>query len=229
MSDWFEAHVASVSPAAEGLVSVTLDVPKGVAGSHVSPGQYVKLAIEGVGEGFFAIASRAEPNEHRFEVLLKLGTALTDAVAKLERGSALRTSAALGKGFPIDRAVGKDLVLVATGSGISPVRSVIETVMARREDFGVVSLYFGVRTPGSFAYRRSFDEWRAAKIEVYPVVSRPQDSGWTGLTGYVQSHLGGVHVPTAIAFLCGQKAMVTAVREALAGLGMPADSMYLNF
>jgi NAD(P)H-flavin reductase len=229
MSDWFEAHVASVSPAAEGLVHVILDVPKGVAGSHTSPGQYVKLAIEGVGEGFFAIASRPHPGGHRFDLLLKLGTPLTDAIAHLAPGSALRSSAALGKGFPIDRAVGRDLVLVATGSGISPVRSVIEAVMQRRADFGIVSLYFGVRTPGSFAYRQSFDEWRAAKVEVYPVVSRPQDTGWTGLTGYVQSHLGGVHVPTALAFLCGQKAMVTAVREALAKLGMPADSMYLNF
>lgn len=229
MSDWFEAHVASVSPAAEGLVHVILEVPKGVAASHTSPGQYVKLAIESVGEGFFAIASAPYPGEHRFELLLKLGTALTDAIAKLAPGSPVRSSAALGKGFPLDRAVGRDLVLVATGSGISPVRSVIETVMQRRADFGIVSLYFGARTPGSFAYRKSFEEWRAAKIEVYPVVSRPQDTGWTGLTGYVQSHLGGVHLSTAIAFLCGQKAMVTAVREALAKLGMPLDSMYLNF
>ena len=229
MSDWFEARVASVIPAAEGLVHVSLDVPKEVAASHVAPGQYLKVATEGAGEGFFAIASRPDPSADRVQLLLKLGGAAADAVAHLPAGSAVRTTAAQGKGFPLDRAVGRDLVLVATGSGISPMRSVIEAVIPRRGDFGIVSLYFGARTPRSFAFEESFDAWRTAKIEVFPVVSQPQDTGWTGLTGYVQSHLGGVHLSTGIAFLCGQKGMVAAVREALGTLGMPADSMYLNF
>lgn len=229
MSEWFEARVVTVLPAAQGLVHVALDVPRAVTETHVSPGQYVKLAVEGTGESFFAIASPPDATGGRIEMLLKLGSAVTDAIARLEPGSVVRTSRAQGKGFPLERAVGRDLVLVATGSGISPVRSVIETVIARRADFGIVSLYFGARTPEAFAYRESFDAWRAANIDVYPVVSRPQDSGWKGLTGYVQSHLDGVHLSTGIAFLCGQKSMVEAVRKTLGERGMPADSVFLNF
>jgi len=229
MSDWFEAHLASISPAAEGLVRAELDVPQGVATSHTAPGQYVKLAIEGIGESFFAIASAPNPTRHRIELLLKLGSIFVDALARMPMGGALRTTMAQGKGFPMDRARGRDLVLVATGSGISSVHSVIEAVLQHRADFAKVSLYFGARTPATFAYRDDFDAWRAADIDVRLVVSRPKDTGWDGLTGYVQTHLQGLHLPKAIAFLCGQKAMVDAVKIALAEHGMPAESIYLNF
>ncbi len=229
MSDWFEARVVDVSPAAEGLVHLYLEVPREVAASHAIPGQYVKVSPASGGEGFFAIASGPGSRGDQLTLLIKLGGAVADAIAGLSAGATLRVTAAQGKGFPIDRAVGRDLVLVATGSGISPVRSVIEAVLARRADFGKVSLYFGARTPGAFAYRDEWEAWRAAGIDVFPVASRPQDSSWTGLTGYVQTHLQGVHMSTALAFLCGQKAMVEAVKKALAEQGMSPESVFLNF
>lgn len=224
-----EAHIASISPAAEGLVRVSLAVSPALAASYVSPGQYVKIGLENVGDSFFAIASRPHPPGDHIELLLKLGSPLTDALAALSPGAPVRATAAQGKGFPIERAVGRDLVLVATGSGISPIRSVLETVVHRRSDFEKVSLYFGARTPSAFAYTDELPAWRAAAIDVFPIVSRPLDTGWTGLTGYVQTHLDGVHLKTALAFLCGQKPMVEAVRKALTERGMPAESVYLNF
>ncbi|MBK8252142.1 MAG: NAD-binding oxidoreductase [Polyangiaceae bacterium] len=229
MSEWLNAEVVSTAPAADGLFHLTLRVPENVAASHTVAGQYVKLQVSGVGEGFFAIASRPGAHANAFELLLKRGAAVADAIGALNAGNSVLTTSAQGKGFPIDKAVGHDVVLVATGSGISPIRSALETIVGRRSEFGTVSLYFGARTPQSFAYREQFDAWRAAKIEVFPVVSRPADTGWTGLTGYVQTHLGGVHIASAVAFLCGQKAMVEGVKEALAALKMPAENVYLNF
>jgi len=223
-----EARVASITPAADGLVRVRLDAPSGFAASHVAPGQYVK-ATAGGGESYFAIASKPGPEGDRVELLLKLGSPVADAIAALAQGDALRISSAQGKGFPLARAAGRELVLVATGSGISPIRSVIEAVASRRSDFGRVSLHVGARTPSAFAYVDEFSAWRASGIDVFPVVSRPQETGWTGLTGYVQAHLDGVHLATAIAFLCGQKAMIEVVKKTLAERGMPAESMHLNF
>lgn len=229
MTDWLEARVASISPAAENLVHLHLEVPREIASSHTAPGQYVKLALEGVGEGFFAIASRPGKSGDRLELLLKLGSALTDAASRLPAGGSIRITTAQGKGFPFDRAKGRDIVLVATGSGISPIRSVIEAAIADRESYRKVALYFGARTPVAFAYRDEWQAWRASAIDVFPVVSRPQDTGWDGLTGYVQTHLQGVHLATALAFLCGQKPMVEAVKKALSEQGVPADAIFLNF
>src|SRR5262245_50685805 len=126
MTDWLDARVASISPAAEGLVHVSLDVSREVAASHTAPGQYVKLEKDGLGESFFAIASRPNPTGDRFDFLLKSGSALADAIAALAPGDVIHTTVAQGKGFPLDRAHGCDVVLVATGSGISPVRSLIQ-------------------------------------------------------------------------------------------------------
>lgn len=229
MSDPFDARVASVSPAAEGLIHVELEVPPEVAASFAVPGQYLKVTVEGAGDAYLAIASRPGAAADRVELLLKLGGAVTDAIAKMGAGGAVKTTGAQGKGFPLDRAKGHDLVLVGTGSGISPLRSVIEAVAASRSEFGKVSLYFGARTPGAMAYQERFEAWRAAGVDVFPVVSRPQDSGWTGLTGYVQTHLAGVHTDSAVAFLCGQKAMVEAVKKGLAERGMHAERIFLNF
>src|SRR5206468_2705835 len=110
-------------PAAHGLFHLVLDA-KGtaIAGAHRLAGQYVKLALDGIGEGFFAIAS-APGDGHHFEFLLKSGAPLTDALRARKVGEGVKVSAPSGKGFPLERARGHDLLLFATGSGISPIRS----------------------------------------------------------------------------------------------------------
>lgn len=222
-----EATITSISGAAEGLALVRLDVGEALARSYATPGQYTKAQVEGVGESFFAIASA--PGSATWDLLLKRGSPLVDAIASKNPGDRLAVATAMGKGFPIERAAGRDLVLVATGSGISPIRAVIEHVRAHRSSFGAVSLHFGARTPQSFAFAGDFDGWRAAGISVRLVVSRPEEANWSGLTGYVQSHLGGLDLPNAVVFLCGQKAMVAAAKEILSKQGISADHMFLNF
>lgn len=225
---WSPAHVAAVAPAAEGLVTLALDVGgTPLAGTHRAPGQYVRLALPEVGEGVFAIASA--PARTRWEFLLKTGSALPDALAALPAGAVVQVSAPEGRGFPLETAHGSDLLLFATGSGISAIRSVIESVRADRARFGEVTLYFGARTPEAFAYRDELEHWEAAGIRVVRTVSQPGASGWQGLTGYVQAHLGEVRTEGAHAFLCGQADMVEGVTQALATRGMPRERMHLNY
>jgi NAD(P)H-flavin reductase len=229
MSRWYEAEVSAVNPAAEGLTSIELDL-KGtpLAGTHQIPGQYVTLGMAGVGQGTFAIASA--PDEGRnFEFLVKGGSPLTDALRGARPGTKVQISLPTGKGFPLDRAVGKNLLLFATGSGISAIRSVIEWVRGHRSDFGRVYLYFGARTPGAFAYEAELAQWEKTGIEVFRSVSQPGESGWKGLTGYIQNHLGELDVKNAVAFLSGQKSMVADVTRALRRRGVSPEDIHLNF
>ncbi len=215
MSKWSEAKVTAVHPAAEGLTSLELDL-RGtpLAGTHRQPGQYVSLSLEGVGAGLFAIAS-APHADARFEFLIKRGSPLADALRLLQPGSKVRVSLPAGQGFPIAKAEGKNLLFFATGSGISSIRSVIHFVRQDRSDYGRISLYFGARTPTSFAYERELEAW--------------QREGRKGLTGYIQSHLGELNVDNAVAFLSGQPAMVEEVTRALMQRGLPRQNIYLNF
>jgi NAD(P)H-flavin reductase len=229
MSKWSEAKVTAVHPAAEGLTSLELDL-RGtpLAGTHRQPGQYVSLSLDGVGAGLFAISS-APHADARFEFLIKRGSPLSDALRQLQPGSKVRVSLPAGKGFPIAKAEGKNLLLFATGSGISSIRSVIHFVRQDRSDYGRISLYFGARTPNSFAYERELETWQREGIQVFRIVSQPGESGWKGLTGYIQSHLGELNVDNAVAFLSGQPAMVEEVTRALMQRGLPRQNIYLNF
>ncbi|HEX5747216.1 MAG TPA: NAD-binding oxidoreductase [Archangium sp.] len=230
MNDWHPTPVADVLPAAEGLTELVLDIGgTPLVGTHRTPGQYVRLALPGVGESLFAIASPPEPFGTRWEFLLKGGSALADALVGLEPGARVLSRHPEGRGFPLVQARGGHLLLFATGSGISPIRSVIESIRQERSAYGRVTLYFGARTPQAFAYEDELHHWEAADIRVVRTVSQPGASGWQGLTGYVQEHLGEQQVEGTVAFVCGQSGMVQGVIDVLRTRGLPREAIHLNY
>ncbi len=231
MTDWHQATLEAVRPAAEGLTFLRLDVRNTpLVGTHQLPGQYVKLSMEGLGEGFFAIASPPDPQGAAFDFLIKGGAKLADALVASAPGARLSVSTPAGKGYPLEKARGKNVLLFATGSGISPIHSLLQLIRRERAAYGEVTLYFGARTPLGFAYSSEIDAWEKKDgIQVIRTVSRPGESGWPGLTGYVQTHLKEVRVENAVAFICGQKGMVQGVTEALVSRGLPKENIFLNF
>ena len=221
---WEPATVAETTAVNDELFQLSLAVTASVAdGFHVA-GQYHRVLVDGVGDATFAIASA--PGQRAFDYLVKRHGHLTQALSRLSAGASVRVSHVGGKGFPLELAKGHDLLLVGTGSGVGPLRSVIEVVRRRRQDFGKVTLVYGVRTSSHLAWASSFEGWATEDIRVVPTVTRP-DASWTGATGRVQQHLGGT-LGQSIAFLCGQKQMVHEVTSLLAARGLPTDRIFLN-
>jgi ferredoxin-NADP reductase len=232
---WTPNKVVSISDAAEGLVAVTIAPPPGVADSFTSGGQYVQIREVGAEKaGFFAIAS-SPTADGDFEFLIKdtppsdwsPGTGwLTGASAGLE----LEMSQVLGGGFPVadklDDSV-EDVLLFAAGSGISPIRSVIES---RVLDGRNVHLYYGARTPAHLAYADKFDAWSASGVKVTPVVSQPAGTDWDGATGYVQEAAKADGVPAGCGILmCGMKGMAEGVKALASESGVAEDRVLTNF
>ncbi|WP_224363762.1 NAD-binding oxidoreductase [Hyalangium versicolor] len=231
MTQWHPATLVARSPSADGLTDLTLDLSETpLRGAHQRPGQYVHLRLPGhPEEGLFALAS-PPGNSGRWDFLVKEGSPLTSALIHLPMGASVEVSHPEGRGFPLEQARGKALLLFATGSGISPIRSVIESIRRERREYGRVTLYFGVRTPSAFAYARDFEAWEQSGIHVVRTVSQPGASGWQGLTGYVQGHLAEEPLSAdTMAFVCGQQEMVTGVVQALQARGLPASSISQNF
>lgn len=222
--DWFDATTESRRQVA-GAVRLLIDVPAPVRASFTAPGQYLHLKV-GALDGPFALAC-APHAPGPIEVLFKEGTPLTDALSKLHPKSSLKVSKVTGTGFPLDKARGKPLLLIASGTGQAPMRSVIESVRRDRKAFGRVTLVLGVRSLEHLAYVGEHPRWETDGIEVHVTLSQGH-SNWKGRTGWVQSHLPPGDLSQTVVFIVGQRAMVDEVKAALKGRGVPPEQVFLN-
>jgi NAD(P)H-flavin reductase len=203
----------------------------GIADGYTVGGQFVQLAVGGGKPGFYAIAS-APGGERRLEFLVKKDGATSAALCELWPGATISSSAVMGRGFPVADHPGRDLLIFATGSGISPIRALVEGGVA--EGRGQVHLYYGCLDHSWMAYRERLDDWRARGVAVHTTFDHePEGSDYSGPTGFVQDVYAAappdIDVREAAAVLCGLKGMVQATTALLTGQGMPADRVLLNF
>jgi NAD(P)H-flavin reductase len=211
---------------------VRLALPPALARAHVAPGQVVKIGTR-AGEGFFALATAPDPGAMA-EVLVKRGTPIADAiVATALPGASLRVTHPFGAGFPIAEAEGRDVLLFAAGSGIAPIRALVQHVSLHRNRFGRVTLFYGQRHGAEFAYRSEHLDWERRGIRVVLCPSGADDA-WQGLRGRVQQvarslAFGGAPPAEAVAFVAGMTAMVEDVRSTLAAAGLARGRVHANF
>lgn len=191
------------------------------------PGQFVTATVGELKPGFFAIAS--SPGEP-LSLLIKQSGETAEALAALEVGATVVSSTAMGKGFALEQAAGRDLVILVNGTGISAVRAVVEAEVAA----GVpraVNLFYGVISPAHRSFVEDLTRWEAAGVGVHTCVSHPQGTGWTGPTAYIQHHakeLGLVRADVSV-LLVGVRPMCDEAKELYAQAGCPSEQLLLNF
>jgi NAD(P)H-flavin reductase len=214
------------------LRALRLQLPAEPAAAHQRPGQVVKVKVA-PGEGYYALAT-APSADGQVELLVKRGGALGDAVvAAAPPGAALQVTEPFGHGFPLESARGRDVLLFAAGSGMGPIRSLIQAIIARRDEVDRVALFYGQRRGAEFAYRAEHLGWERHGVRVILCPSAEDDT-WPGVRGRVQeaAHAldwGGARPARASAFVCGMSPMVTEVREALALAGAAPQHVHVNF
>lgn len=195
--------------------------------AHTIPGQYLKLTLDGAVPRTYAIAS--PPGTDDFELLLKVPEEQVAALLALGPGDRVSVGGPQGKGFPVDKASGKSLWLFAVGSGIAPLRAVIEHLLPRRAELHDVTLLYGVRDESELVFTQRFGAWAGHDIRVVPVVSQPR--GWDGSTGHIQDHLPKEfdHPPSTLAFVCGLPAMDRDVSAQLLQRGVGPEQVFRNW
>lgn len=207
-------------------------MPEGSSEAHrVSflPGQVAVLGVEGEVPGYFAFASA--PEDLELEVLIKKNLGASNRLFEMVPGDRVELLEVTGKGFPLDEQKGKDLVFVAMGTGVAPLRSALRHVLARKDEFGQLVVLYGARTPDHFCYRDETEGWEAAGVELRQVVSRPDGHDWSGPTGYVQSLLDNV-LPTLnspVALICGSLEMMDQTRDRLSKMGFAPAEILTNY
>ncbi|XP_010527754.1 PREDICTED: fruit protein pKIWI502 [Tarenaya hassleriana] len=238
---WTPAPLSVVEPAAESLFHITVDVSDApdLVASYIRPGQYLQLRVPDVEKpSFLAIASPPSLAAARgaFEFLVKsIAGSTAEILCGLDKGETVELSPVMGNGFDIDWIDPPHqyptVLIFATGSGISPIRSLIESGFGaeRRSD---VRLYYGARNLKRMAYQDRFKDWESCGMKVVPVLSQPED-GWAGETGYVQAAFARakqLSSPQATGVvLCGQRQMTEEITSILVADGVSSDKILKNF
>ena len=162
----------------------------------------------------------------------RAGAPGAESTLTLPEDAPLRTHGVRGAGFALAAQAGRDLLLVAAGSGIAPLRAVLQVLKQQRQRFGRIALYYGERVEADFAYRRELQALREADVAIELVLTRPP-ADWPGGTGYVQTHLRALPPawlgPDTAVLLCGQPAMISEVTTTLTQHRVPPSQILLNY
>jgi NAD(P)H-flavin reductase len=201
-------------------------------GGDLSPfacGQFNMLYVYGVGEIPISISgdpARLDPLMHTTRAV----GAVSRAMCGLKPGDMLGVRGPFGSHWPVERADGKDVVIVAGGIGLAPLRSVMYHVLAHRERYGRVVLLYGARIPADILYRRELEHWRARlDIEVSITVDHAIGA-WRGSVGVVTKLIprAPFDPQNTIAFVCGPEIMMRFTAAELQKRGVAPEYLYVS-
>lgn len=208
----------------------TLDLePPQESGFSFRPGQFNMISVHGVGEVPISISG----DPHRPEAIThttRVVGLVTWGMKKRRRGAFLGIRGPFGTPWPMDLAEGNDVVIVAGGIGLAPLRPAILDILARRDRFGKFVLLYGTRGPSDILYSRQLEEWRARfDFDVHVTVDRAIGP-WKGNVGVVTTLIPRIHVDPAntVAMMCGPEVMMRFVTMDLLKLGVPEDRIFVS-
>ena len=197
---------------------------------HHEPGQFVELSIFGVGEAPISISS--SPSKSGFiELCVRRAGRFTEALHKMQCGDIVGIRGPFGRGFPFEKMRGHDILLVAGGLGIAPLRSLINNIHDERSDFGKVTIVYGSRTPQDIMFRDQFEMWRhRTDFDLRLTVDHGDDT-WDGPVGVVTEPMKTLEIDPDNTFgaVCGPPVMYKFVIEEMRRLGIGYDRIYLDF
>jgi NAD(P)H-flavin reductase len=192
------------------------------------PGQCAMVSVPGVGECMFSITS-SPTNEEYMEFSIKKCGCVTEVIHSLEVGAQITVRGPYGKNFPVEGEFkGKDLLFIAGGIGLAPLRSVINYVRHYRQNYGKVVIVYGARSKDDLVDINEIQtEWmNEDNIEVYLTIDRPQE-GWDGHVGFVPAYVKELGLdPNMTAVLCGPPIMIKFTLAGLLELGFQKSNVF---
>jgi NAD(P)H-flavin reductase len=221
-------RVAGKRPETRDTWTLTLE-PEGEELERFSPGQFAMLYSFGTGEVPISISAdltRPGPLRHTIRAV----GAVTESLCALEDGAYVGVRGPFGTAWPIEEAEGRDIVVMAGGIGLAPLRPVIYHVLANRERYGRLCVMYGGRSPAELLYLDELREWRGhfdIQLDVAVDSAGPE---WRGRVGVVTTLVQRTELDpdNATAFLCGPEVMMRFGVAALQERGVPPETIYVS-
>ncbi len=195
-------------------------------------GQVAVLEMDNYGDSYYAFASAPEENEFEFLIKRRASANVTAALFDPHIAKRIVLKDIVGSGFPVESHLGHDLVFVAMGTGLAPLRSALRHIFQQRESYGRLFVLYGARTVEDFCFENEMTtEWQQQGVELRQVLSQPGDAAWNGPTGYVQSLLDNVvpNLNNPLALVCGSRDMQEQTKARLFELGFSPEKILTNY
>jgi len=194
------------------------------------PGQFLELTVFGIGEAPFSIPSSPN-NKEFFELCIRKIGSVSGALHRMPVGSKVGIRGPFGKGyFPFEKMMNKNVVVVAGGLGMAPVRSLLKYIMEDRKNYKGLTLIYGCVEPGSILYKDEIDQWRKnGNIEVKLTVDRP-DNKWKEAVGVCTNLIPALAYPPdeTIIVVCGPPVMYKFVIIELEKKNYRPENIFLS-
>jgi NAD(P)H-flavin reductase len=209
--------------------TIDLEPVNGPAEFSFKAGQFNMLYAFGVGEVPISISGDPTDSSVLIHTIRSVGT-VTKAIRTLKRGDFLGVRGPFGSHWPVVEAAGSDMVIIAGGIGLAPLRPTLYHVLSQREKYGKVVLLYGTRSPDDILYRRELERWRSRfDLDVYITVDRAP-SGWRGNVGVVTSLIQKAPFDpvNTVAMVCGPEIMMRFTVQELQKCGIRGEDIYVS-
>lgn len=196
---------------------------------HYAPGQFTMMYVFGVGEIPVSISGDAADSSRLVQTVRAVGK-VSEAVTRLAPGDVLGVRGPYGTAWPVADGYGRDVVVVAGGLGLAPLRPALYQLQAERKRFGKLVLLYGTRRPEDILFRRQLESWRKQLDMEIEVTVDHANTAWRGNVGVVTKLIPrlGVDPDNAMALVCGPEVMMRFAASALHGIGIPDEAMHLS-
>jgi len=193
------------------------------------PGQFIEFSIPGIGECPFGFASMLQ-SDNSFDITIKRTGKVTNQIHALDEGEIVWIRGPFGNTFPMELMEKSDLLIVAGGIGLAPLRPFIEYTLHpdKREKYGKIDMLLAARSSTDHCFTYDYDTWRTkGETTINQTIDR-EEPGWTGLVGFPHNLISemSLNLTNRYAILCGPPIMIKAVQEALMKMGMSPEKIY---
>jgi NAD(P)H-flavin reductase len=211
---------------------VTIEIPikpQMTERARFQPGQFNMLYAFGVGEVAISISGDPAATDRIVHTIRAVGP-VSEALTKLTRNELVGVRGPFGSNWPVDQAAGCDVLVIAGGIGLAPLRPVLYHLVRAREHYGRVALLYGARSPKDLLFRRELDAWRRTPdLQVRVTVDRAGQD-WIGDVGVVTKLLPKIRFDPVdtVAMICGPEVMIRLTAAALEDLGVASERIFVS-
>lgn len=223
--------IRGVRPEVQGIATYDLAFQDEAirAGYRFAPGQFNMLYLPGAGE--IAISVSDDPrNRETCAHTIRIAGNVTRTLAGMKVGETLGLRGPFGTSWPLAECIGRDVVLVAGGIGLAPLRPVICALLHDRRHFGRLNLLYGARSPGTLLYARQYDGWSRSGMIIYTTVDRsaPRWAGNVGVVTLLLERLRSFDPHNTVLLCCGPEVMMRFTVMAALNRGLSPDQIWIS-